>query len=59
MIAEPGPEMVANKPVFALQHDTYVSEASVPKNSAMRSSSRRWMSNVPQMKRTDAVPAPY
>ena len=25
----------------------------------MRSSSVRWMSNVPQMKRTEAVPAPY
>ena len=43
---------------FAFQHDTYVSDASVPEKSASSRSSSRCGSNVPQMKRTDAVPAP-
>jgi hypothetical protein len=44
---------------FAFQHDTYVRAASVPDRSASARSSARCGSNVPQMKRTDAVPAPY
>ena len=59
MIAEPSPHTVANNPVLAFQHATYVSDACVPRNAAIRSSSVRWISNVPQIKRTDAVPAPY
>ena len=43
---------------FAFQHETYVSAASVPTSSASSCSSSRWGSKVPQMKRTDAVPAP-
>ena len=43
---------------FAFQHETYVSAASVPERSASARSSARCGSNVPQMKRTDAVPAP-
>ena len=43
---------------FAFQQETYVSEASVPEKSASSRSSSRWGSNVPQMNRTDAVPAP-
>ena len=58
-IAEPSSQTVGNRPVFAFQQETYVSEASVPRNAAMRSSRVRWMSNVPQMNRTEAVPAPY
>ena len=58
-IAEPSSQIVGKRPVFAFQQETYESAASVPKNSAMRSSRTRWMSNVPQMKRTEAVPAPY
>ena len=58
-IAEPSSQIVGKRPVLAFQHETYESAASVPRNFAMRSSSTRWISNVPQMKRTDAVPAPY
>ena len=43
---------------FAFQHETYVSAASVAESSARSRSSSRCGSNVPQMKRTDAVPAP-
>ena len=43
---------------FAFQHDAYVSAASVPTRSASSGSSSRCGSNVPQMKRTEAVPAP-
>ncbi len=58
-IAEPSSQIVGKSPVFAFQHETYVSDASVPRNFAMRSSSVRCTSKVPQIKRTDAVPAPY
>ena len=58
-IAEPSSQIVAKSPVLAFQHETYESAASRAEELAMRSSSARWMSNVPQMKRTDAVPAPY
>ena len=44
---------------FAFQHETYVSDASVPTSSASSRSSSRCGSNVPQMNRTEAVPAPY
>ena len=43
---------------FAFQHETYVSAASVPESSASARSSSRCGSKVPQMKRTEAVPAP-
>ncbi len=43
---------------FAFQHEAYVSAASVPTSSASSASSSRCGSNVPQMKRTEAVPAP-
>ena len=43
---------------FAFQHETYVSAASVPERSASARSSSRCGVNVPQMKRTEAVPAP-
>ncbi len=43
---------------FAFQQETYVSAASVPERSAKARSSSRCGSKVPQMKRTDAVPAP-
>ena len=49
-------QMVAKSPVLAFQQATYESDASVPRNRAIRSSSVRWISNVPQMKRTEAVP---
>ena len=43
---------------FAFQHETYVSAASVPERSASARSSSWCGANVPQMKRTEAVPAP-
>ena len=43
---------------FAFQHETYVSDASVPTRSASSRSSSWCTSNVPQMKRTEPVPAP-
>ncbi len=43
---------------FAFQQETYVSAASVPERSASARSRARCGSKVPQMKRTDAVPAP-
>ena len=43
---------------FAFQHETYVSAASVPDRSASARSSARCGSKVPQMNRTEAVPAP-
>ena len=43
---------------FAFQQETYVSDASVPEKSASSRSSSRCGSNVPQMKRTEPVPAP-
>jgi hypothetical protein len=33
--------------------------SSVPRNAEIRSSSVLWMSWVPQMKRTDAIPYPW
>ena len=50
--------MVAHSPSFAFQHDTEVSEASVPTSSASASSSSRCTVKVPQMNRTEPVPAP-
>ncbi len=43
---------------LAFQHETYESAASVPESSASLRSSSRCGSKVPQMKRTEAVPAP-
>ena len=43
---------------FAFQHETYVSAASVADRSARARSSSWCGSKVPQMKRTEAVPAP-
>ena len=36
-----------------------MSEAGVSRKSAIFASSSLWMSNVPQMNRTEDVPAPY
>ena len=44
---------------LAVQQDTKVSAASVSRNAARSCSSAIWGANLPQMKRTDAVPAPY
>jgi hypothetical protein len=49
---------VAGRASFAFQQLTNDSEASVPTSRAHAASSSRWMVNVPQMKRTLAVPAP-
>jgi len=43
---------------FAFQQETYVRAASVPDNSASFFSSSWCGANVPQMNRTEAVPAP-
>ena len=59
MTVFPSVAIVGITPSFAVQHETYESEASNPNTAAIFASSSRWMSNVPQMKRTDAVPAPY
>ena len=56
--ASSGPSIVAQRPSFAFQQDTYESEASVPTKSASACSNSRWMVKVPHMKRTLAVPAP-
>ena len=55
----PAVAIVGSNPSFAVQHETYVRAASKAKNDAIFSSSSRWISNVPQMKRTEDVPAPY
>ena len=45
-------------PSFAFHADTKLSDDSQPTNLAHAASSSRWIVNVPQMKRTLAVPAP-
>src|SRR2546430_16884644 len=52
------PRRVATSPSFAFQQLTYVSDDSQPTNPASACSSSRWMVKVPQMKRTEPVPAP-
>ena len=54
----PSCAIVAVNPSFAFHADTKLSDASHPTNLASASSSSRWIVNVPQMKRTLAVPAP-
>ena len=44
---------------LAFQQLTKLSDAGVPTSRAQASSSSRWIVKVPQMKRTDPVPAPY
>ncbi len=44
---------------LAFQQLTKLSDAGVPTSRAHASSSSRWIVKVPQMKRTDPVPAPY
>ena len=58
MMTSSSPRKVAVSPVLAVQHETYVSAASVPMKEAIFSSSSRWTAKVPQMNRTEAVPAP-
>ena len=53
------PSRVGQSPSFAFQQLPYESDASVPTSSASPASSSRWTVNVPQMKRTEPVPAPY
>ena len=50
-------ERIASKtPAFASRQDEKRIVSSVPRNSVRRLSSSRWMSCVPQMKRTDDMP---
>ena len=52
-------QSASSSAAFAFQQETNVSAASVPRNAARSPSKSTWGSNLPQMKRTDAVPAPY
>jgi hypothetical protein len=54
----PASTSVAVSASFAFHADTYESDASVPTKRAIAVSSSRCTVNVPQMKRTLAVPAP-
>ena len=51
-------QSASSRAAFAFQQETKVSAASVRRNAARSRSSSTWGSNLPQMKRTDAVPAP-
>ena len=46
----------SNTPPFASKHEPNSTASSVPRNSASRCSSVRWMVCVPQMNRTEAMP---
>ena len=56
--ASSGPSRVSNRPPLASKQDPYKIASSVPRNSASRPSSSLWISAVPQMKRTEAIPNP-
>ena len=56
--ASSGPSRVSNRPPFASKQEPYKIASSVPRKSAMRPSSSLWISAVPQMKRTEAIPKP-
>ena len=49
----------SNSPVLASKQEPNRIASSVPRNAAIRPSSRRWISCVPQMNRTDARPKPH
>jgi hypothetical protein len=53
------PRRVPGTASFAFQQLTKLREAAVPTRRAQAASSARCTVNVPQMNRTDAVPAPY
>ena len=57
--ASSGPSRVSNRPPLASKQDPYRMASSVPRNSASRRSSSLWISVVPQMKRTEAMPKPH
>ena len=48
--------MASKTPALASMHEGKRSVSSVPRNPVSRRSSSRWMSWVPQMKRTDDMP---
>ncbi len=50
------PKSASKTPAFASRQEEKSIVASVPRNSESRRSSCRWMSCVPQMKRTDDIP---
>ena len=58
-IAVPSTAIVGMRPVLAAQHETYVSEFSVPKNDAIRSSKLAVNIQRAADEADAAVPAPY
>ena len=56
--ASSGPRIVSNSPPFASKHEVYRMVSSVPRKAEIFCSSCRWMSRVPQMKRTEDMPKP-
>ena len=58
MIASSGPSRVSKSPALASKQDPYKITSSVPRKPASRDSSSLWISAVPQMKRTEAIPNP-
>ncbi len=58
MIASSGPSRVSNNPPLASKQDPYKITSSVPRNAASLASRSLWISAVPQMKRTEAIPKP-
>ena len=58
MMASSGPSRVSKSPPLASKQEEYKIASSVPRKCASRLSSSLWISAVPQMKRTDAIPNP-
>ena len=59
MIASSAPNSGSNTAPLASKQAAKVMLSSNPKNPAIRRSSWRWMSCVPQINRTEAMPKPW
>jgi len=56
MMASSSPRSVSKRPPLASKHEEYKMVSSVLKNREIRCSNALWMSCVPQIKRTEAMP---
>ncbi|MNR44504.1 hypothetical protein D3C85_1632550 [compost metagenome] len=59
IMASSGPSRVSNRPPLASKQEEYRMASSIPRKSASFFSSCLWLSWVPQIKRTEAMPKPW